>query len=193
MDYFVSIIAGFALGAVPFAYVLGRLRHVDVTQRGTRNPGAANLFREVSRPLGVVAIALDTAKGSGAVLIGFALGLEGAEGLAPGASAVLGHLYTPVLRFRGGAGLATTIGVGLGVLPIAAGVGFGVGIAMTLVLRNTGRGAGIGFAAFLALGIALGDPWPSIGGIMALGFAITGRALMRELSKARASDSSATS
>ena len=179
MDYLLSIVIGYALGSLPFAYWLGRLRGVDIRQVGTCNPGAANLFREVSKPLGVATFLLDAAKGGSAVVAGIALGLPAGGELLPGAAAVVGHWHPAFLRFRGGEGLATAIGVGLGALPMASAVGLAAGVAATAAWRNTGRGAGLGWAAFLGVSMGLSQDWRLIGGLVGLGIVILARTVWR--------------
>ena len=178
MSYAIAIIAGYLLGSLPFGYWLGRMRGVDLRAVGTGNPGAANMWWEVSKPMAVLVTALDAAKGSGAALVGMALGLDPAASLAPGAAAVVGHLHSPLLNLRGGAGLATVIGVAMAVSPVAGAVGLAVGVLMTAVGRNVGRGAGFGHTAYLGAAAGLGEDWPVIAGVIALGAAILARALL---------------
>ncbi len=179
MDYLLAIALGYLLGSIPFAYLLGRVRSIDIRQVGTGNPGAANLFRKVSRPLGVSAAVLDGAKGAAAVVIGISLGLDSGAELLPGAAAVAGHWYPIFFRFRGGEGLATAIGAVLGALPIAGAIGLAVGVSVTAAWRNTGRGAGMGWAAFLGASTGLGRDWAVIAGVMGLGVVILARTLVR--------------
>ena len=176
MDYLFAILAGYALGSTPFSYLLSRLRGVNPHTVGTGNPGAANLFRQVSRPLGVLAAVLDGAKGALAVLVGGWLGLPEWGTLLPGAAAVAGHWHPLPLRFHGGAGLATAIGVCIGALPIAAAIGLAVGVAATAGWRNVGRGAVLGWTGLLGVALGLGDRWYVVLGLVGLGAIILGRA-----------------
>ncbi len=171
-----SLLAGYALGSLPFAYWLARLRGVDVTAVGSGNPGAGNVFRQVSPFLGVAALALDLAKGASAVLIGHALGLGPGASFLPGAAALLGHWRSPFLGFRGGAGLATAGGAGLGVLPVSGGIGFGVWLFTTVTTRNVGWSAGAAYATLLGVSLALGDSARAIGTVMGLGALVAVRA-----------------
>jgi glycerol-3-phosphate acyltransferase PlsY len=180
MDYLYAILAGYALGAPPFACWLASLRGVDLTRLGTGNPGAANLFRQVSRPLGVLAIGLDGAKGALAVLAGGWIGLSDGATLVPGVAAVVGHMHSPFLGFRGGAGLATTLGVGLAASPLAGPIAFSVGVTATLLGRNVGRGSGYGWALYVIIAPFLGERWYVIVGIVGLGAALLVRALLLE-------------
>jgi len=108
--------AAFLLGAVPFSWLLARLvRGVDIRSVGSGNIGATNVARSIGMGPGLVALVLDAAKGSAAVLLARWL-LAGEahpavlEALA-GGMAILGHNFTPFMRFRGGKGVATGAGV----------------------------------------------------------------------------------
>ena len=175
MTYSLAMIIGYALGSIPFPYLLGKVRGIDIYTVGTGNPGAANLFRQVSKPLGVLAAVLDIAKGALAVMIGKSLGLTEAAVLLPGAAAVIGQWHPAVLRFRGGEGLATAVGVCLAALPIPATVGIVLGVAALALLRNTGRAAALGWAAFLSLAAAGGAHPGLILGLLFLGAMILAR------------------
>lgn len=154
----VSLPLGYLLGAIPFAHLAGRLRGVDVRAVGTGNPGAANLFRKVDKRLGLAVGAADIAKGAAAVLLGRWLGVPTEMAILPGATAVLGHWYSPLLGFRGGAGLATTVGAGVGIVPLAGVIGVAVALAFIAVRRNGGFGAGFGYVAAVAAGLGLREP-----------------------------------
>ncbi len=106
------LVAGFLLGGIPFAYIFGRSRGVDIRRVGSGNVGATNLTRALGLRWGIVAFIADASKGVLPVL--------GAREFFPelawlpalsGAVAVLGHCYTPFLGFRGGKGVATGAGV----------------------------------------------------------------------------------
>ncbi|MBI4161443.1 MAG: glycerol-3-phosphate acyltransferase [Acidobacteria bacterium] len=105
------ILFGYLLGSVPFSVLAGRrLAGVDVRQTGSRNPGAANVFRSVGRLAGAGVAIADTAKGALPVAVALAAGLTPFQAIWPGVAAVLGHDFPPYLRFRGGKGGATTLG-----------------------------------------------------------------------------------
>lgn len=99
---------GFAFGSIPFGYLLVRLvAGQDVRESGSGNIGATNVGRSLGATGGVATLALDAAKGGIGVLVAGYLGAGGAEAAL---GAVLGHCYTPWLRFRGGKGVATLLG-----------------------------------------------------------------------------------
>jgi acyl phosphate:glycerol-3-phosphate acyltransferase len=125
---------GFALGAIPFAWILGRLGGLDLRRVGSGNIGATNLSRSMGYRIGLVAFLLDGAKGAAAVLVArrFAPGAESAP-LWAGGMAVAGHMFTPFLRFRGGKGVATGAGVFAVLAPASLLFAFGV-FALTLAI-----------------------------------------------------------
>jgi glycerol-3-phosphate acyltransferase PlsY len=124
---------GFLSGSIPFGLILALLvGKTDVRKRGSGNIGATNVARVVGRKLGLVTLLLDAFKGALPALAvahwpppgltGVALPLLG--GLV-GLSALLGHCYTPWLRFKGGKGVATGLGVLLALHPEVAAYGLG--------------------------------------------------------------------
>ena len=108
-----SFVVGYLLGSIPFGLVLTRLfGSGDIRQIGSGNIGATNVLRTGNRPLAALTLLCDVLKGTLAVWIGWRFGPYGA--MAAGLGAFLGHLYPVWLGFRGGKGVATYIGVALG-------------------------------------------------------------------------------
>lgn len=137
-------IAAYLLGAIPFGLLLGRLKGVDVRTVGSGNIGATNVFRSVSKPLGILTFALDFLKGLVPALFFPMIGkmlwpgfqsLENYAGLLCGAAAIVGHNWPVYLKFRGGKGIATSAGMLLGVAPGAVGVGLLSWILLFVVTR----------------------------------------------------------
>lgn len=106
----------YLLGSLPFGYVVGRLRGVDITAYGSGNIGATNTLRTLGPVPALIVLAGDTGKGVLAVWVGQAFGPPGAPFLA--ALAVLaGHGWSVFLGFRGGKMIATSLGVFLMLSP----------------------------------------------------------------------------
>src|ERR1043165_9328059 len=105
------ILFGYALGSVPFAFLVARRAGIDVRVAGSGNVGAANVLRTTGAPLGVVVMALDIAKGAAAVLLTHLASGTIASTAAAGAAAIVGHVYPVWLRFHGGKGVAVAAGV----------------------------------------------------------------------------------
>ncbi len=108
-----ALAAGFAIGAVPVAVLVCRaLGLPDPRGIGSGNPGATNVLRTGNRAAAALVLALDIAKGAGPVLLFLAWGDLAAQ--AAGLGALLGHCFSPWLGFRGGKGVATFLGLVLG-------------------------------------------------------------------------------
>ena len=108
-----AIVLGYALGAIPFGLLLTRFAGLgDIRAIGSGNIGATNVLRTGNKGLAAATLLLDAAKGAAAIILVGALwpDVPGLAGLAA-ISAFLGHLYPVWLRFRGGKGVATLIGV----------------------------------------------------------------------------------
>ena len=175
-----SIVVGYVLGSVPVAYFIARARGVNPLMVGTRNPGAANVFRAVSRPLGGAVLLLDMLKGFLALGVANILGVAPEVAATAGAAAVVGHWHPLFLRFRGGAGAATAVGAGIGLGPFPGLIGLGVGLLALIVIRNTGFAIGIGYGGFLVVSLLRGMPWETILGATSLGAIVLLRVLVRE-------------
>ena len=108
-----ALAVGYVLGSIPFGLILTRLAgHGDVRNIGSGNIGATNVLRTGDKPLAALTLILDALKGTAAVLIGARFGQEAA--ILGGLGAFLGHLFPVWLGFRGGKGVATYIGVLIG-------------------------------------------------------------------------------
>ena len=135
----------YLLGSIPFGLVLSRaFGKGDVREIGSGNIGATNVLRTGSKGLAAATLLLDAAKGALAVWL--------AQGFWPGyevhaaAGVLIGHLYPLWLRFRGGKGVATLLGILVALLPVAAAVYAGVWVALLATLRISSI-AGIAAAA----------------------------------------------
>ena len=142
-----ALIAGYLLGAVPFAVLFGLLRRKNLLVLGSKNPGALNAIRVLGPVPGLMVLSLDLAKGFLAVAFGEAYGgVAGA--LAAGAAAVWGHAYSPFLLFRGGKGIAPAVGAALAVDPRLVALAFGVFLIFWAATRSPYRSALLSAALF---------------------------------------------
>ena len=106
-----AVVAAYALGSIPFSYLVARRSGVDVRTVGSGNVGATNVMRSVGRGAGLLAFALDFLKGLAASLLGRWIEPQSPLPALCAVMAVLGHMYPLWLRFRGGKGVATGAGV----------------------------------------------------------------------------------
>ena len=105
MNAVAAIVIAYLLGSIPFAYLAGRARGIDLRKVGSGNLGAANVFRTLGRRMGIAVMAADIGKGAAAVLIAKALTDDPWPAVAAGA-AMAGHVFPVWLRFKGGKGVA---------------------------------------------------------------------------------------
>lgn len=118
----VALALGYLLGSIPFGLILTRMAGLgDVRKIGSGNIGATNVLRTGNKGLAALTLVLDALKGTAAVLIahyvgGAYFGTEIASGLVAGLGAFFGHLFPVWLNFKGGKGVATYIGVLLGLI-----------------------------------------------------------------------------
>jgi glycerol-3-phosphate acyltransferase PlsY len=128
---------GFAylLGSIPTGYILGKLSGVDVRDLGSGNVGATNVGRSVGKWQGILTLLVDMFKGTVPVAIGIRINLPPGAIAAIGCTVFLGHLYPVFLKFRGGKGVATGLGVLLVIAPLASVLLVGVFIAVVIPTR----------------------------------------------------------
>jgi glycerol-3-phosphate acyltransferase PlsY len=160
---FLAGAAGFALGAIPFGWLLALLLgRGDLRLKGSGNIGATNVFRVAGPGIALLTLALDAAKGAAAVALARAIG--GADGLsaeAGGLGAVAGHVFTPWLGFRGGKGAATTAGALAVLAPLPLLVSLAVFAAVAGLTRWVSAGSLAAAGAFPAFALAFSAP-PSV-------------------------------
>lgn len=124
MSELVWVVAAYFLGATPTGYLAGRLGSgIDLREHGSQSLGGTNVYRLLGWKFAIPVALIDLAKGAIPVLFGRSIA-EGdvAQAWLPaalGAAAVLGHMYSPYVRFRGGKGMATATGVFLVLAPLA--------------------------------------------------------------------------
>ena len=118
VEIFLIVIA-YLLGSVPAGFILGLRSGIDVRESGSGNVGATNVARVVGKRQGILTLIADTAKGFVPVILAMQLGASLAAIVLVGTAAFVGHLYPIFLKFKGGKGVATALGVFLGVAPIA--------------------------------------------------------------------------
>jgi glycerol-3-phosphate acyltransferase PlsY len=155
----VALALGYLSGSLPWGLWLGRwFKGVDVRTVGSRNLGATNVYRSLGPALGVPVLLLDIAKGAVptwlvptlALTAGFPGGPEWCR-LTVGLAAVLGHVFTMFAGFKGGKGVATTVGVLLALSAPAFGVFIAVFVLTVAVTRWISLGSILGALAFTVM------------------------------------------
>lgn len=138
----------FFIGSIPVGFLLGRLKGVDVRLHGSGNIGATNVLRTLGKSAGLITLLLDACKGATGALLGFAITPESAPLVA--LASIIGHCYSPFLKFRGGKGVATGLGAFLVLAPIESLLAVGV-FALTLLVTRYVALASIAAATSLPL------------------------------------------
>ncbi len=163
-------LGSYLLGSIPFGLLLAKVHGVEIRSRGTGNIGASNVARSIGLGKGVLVLLGDTGKGFLPAFVAAALGLSAGWTGTMALVAILGHVYPPWLRFRGGKGVATTWGAFLAVAPLsalaAAGL-FGLVFALT---RKISPASMLAAVSLPILVLAFGGPTPHVwaGGLAAL-------------------------
>ena len=118
------VLTAFFLGSLPFGHWLALVRGVDLRKQGSGNTGATNVGRVLGKKWGMFIFVLDLGKGWIAVALAKSVGnLPETWSITVGVSAVVGHIFSPWLGFRGGKGVATSAGILIGLAPwVALGV-----------------------------------------------------------------------
>lgn len=163
------VVAAYFLGAVPFGVIITRAKGVDVTKIGSGNTGATNVARAIGKEWAGLVFLLDVMKGFAPAF--FARSLTSSEWLwyAVGVAAIAGHCASPFLRFKGGKGVATSLGMVFGASPIVAGSGFAIFIVVFLICRYVSLSSIIAVGSSVFVAAALRDwPYTTIGSLLFL-------------------------
>ena len=147
LPYFAAgSLVAYLLGSIPFGLLLTKFSGAgDIREIGSGNIGATNVLRTGRKGLAIATLLLDVAKGCVAVLIGQSFGPDLAIIAAWGA--VLGHLFPVWLKFKGGKGGATALGVGIGLVPILALYAGLTWLAVAILLRYSSLATLLAIAA----------------------------------------------
>jgi len=133
MNFVLFFLIGFLAGGIPFGFLIGKLKGVDIRKAGSGNIGAANVARLCGKKAGGVAFLFDVVKGFLPAFIVARYSIN--YGITTGVGAVLGHMFTPFLKFRGGKGVSTALGVFLGLVPVPVLLCFGIWVVVLLGFR----------------------------------------------------------
>ena len=142
MNLLVSAVLGYLLGSVPFAVIVSRVfRLADPRSFGSGNPGATNVLRSGSKAAALLTLLGDAAKGWLAMFITAKVGAGETAIAVAGLAAFLGHVFPFTLGFRGGKGVATALGVLLGLSGALAGISAGVWLTVVVFTRYSSLAA----------------------------------------------------
>ena len=136
----IMVVCSYFLGSISFGRILAKTKHIDITKKGSGNPGATNMFRNVGAGIGFLTLFLDALKGVISALSGYLVfGLNTTEGLIAlyscGLGAVVGHMFPVYYKFKGGKSAATMIGVFLVSQPIAMAIAFVIAFVYVWIFK----------------------------------------------------------
>ena len=154
------LLGAYLVGAIPFGYLIGRMRGVDVRTVGSKNIGATNVYRTVGKKWGFLAFFCDFLKGFAPTLLacGYFPVSDSASGLRldlpilVGLACVIGHTLTVFMRFRGGKGVATAFGMLVALVPVPTLCAFGLFVVTVWISHYISLGSCLAAAA---LGVAI--------------------------------------
>lgn len=154
-----AILFAYLLGSVSFSYlVCRRARGIDIRDVGSRNPGAANTFRQVGPLAGLVVLLADVLKGAAAVLPPVLFDAPEWAIFLSAVAVLAGHNWPVFLSFRGGKGAATVLGISFAMLPIMTAVATVPAAVVIVMSRNVVLGGAVGFVLLNALTIGTRQP-----------------------------------
>jgi glycerol-3-phosphate acyltransferase PlsY len=137
VGFILTLLIAYLLGSIPTGFLVAKARGVDIRTVGSGNIGATNVFRILGTPAGVFVLLADAAKGWVAVFVVaryFAVNAGGPPlewfKVGAGVAAILGHIYTCWLHFKGGKGIATSAGVLVALVPVALLIVLGIWIVV---------------------------------------------------------------
>ncbi len=154
------IVLGYACGAIPTGVLLARSAGIDVRRVGSGNIGATNVARAVGSRAGALTLLGDALKGAAPALIALAVSEDPITAASTGLAAVLGHVFPVTLRFSGGKGVSTGLGVLLVLTPLATAVGAAAFVLMLAACRYVSLASVSGAAAAAIAAQGLDYPLP---------------------------------
>jgi acyl phosphate:glycerol-3-phosphate acyltransferase len=158
------VVLAYGLGSVPFGKLIsGYVAQIDITRRGSGNIGATNVARELGMKWGVVTLILDILKGFGPMLA-YSLIVSGSGAgrdialAAIGLCALLGHMFPVFLKFRGGKGVATALGVYLAISPMSCLCGLILFVVIVAIWDFISLGSMIAACSMPVFFVLFGEP-----------------------------------
>ena len=156
MEFILFGLVAYLLGSIPTSVWVGKAKfNVDVREHGSNNAGATNTFRVLGKKAGTFVLVVDICKGAIAVLLPYFLGIAEWKSdqlihlqLVTGVLAVIGHIFPLFAGFNGGKGVATSLGVIIGIHPPAALICIGVFLVFFILSSFVSLGAMLGAASF---------------------------------------------
>ena len=181
MEIVVALLCAFALGSIPTAYIAGRaLSGLDIRSVGSGNPGTMNAVQHLGKAVGLTVLGVDAGKGILAVVIAQQMSVTDTWVYLSAFAVTMGHNFTPVLKFRGGKGAATVLGISAFMLWQITAISGAFGLLILVIFRHPVWAVTGVFVALNALTIATGQPIGQIVLCLALSFLVAGTHIGRQ-------------
>jgi glycerol-3-phosphate acyltransferase PlsY len=171
MKAVLALVLAYLIGSLSFGYLAGRLlKGVDIRQYGSGNTGSTNILRTLGTGPAIVVFILDVGKGLAAVYLAQALNLSPVWIMLSGIAVVAGHNWPVLFNFRGGRGIATSLGVLFGLAPAVMLIALTTGVVIIAVTRYVSLGSIIGAAMvpFLVLAFRLPPAYLFFGTLLSI-------------------------
>ena len=176
MKYFLVLAANYLLGSIPSAYLVGRLKGIDIRQHGSGNPGATNAFRVLGKGAGIVVLLVDCLKGVLGVILAQRIGNLWFTVFAA-LLVMVGHNYPIFLRFKGGKGVAAAAGIVLVLTPKVILIETAFFILVVAITKYVSLGSLTVAVTIPIIFFVIGEPLP----IKILGFVAAAFVIYRHL------------
>jgi glycerol-3-phosphate acyltransferase PlsY len=161
-----ALVLSYLAGSIPSAYIIVRLaKGIDIRKQGSGNVGFTNATRVIGMKLGIIVLLADMGKGVLAVLAISKLGMIQPNSLSEympvlcGLFAIIGHIWTVFLKFHGGKGVATSLGIFIGLYPLAGLIGLGVWLIAVGMTRYVSLGSILLCISFCVVAFATGGEY----------------------------------
>lgn len=151
MELFVTIFVAYLIGNLSPSYVIGKVaKNIDIREHGSGNAGATNVLRVMGKKFAALTFIVDALKGVLAVIV--VRHLFGEDyAMVAGISVVVGHNWPVILKFKGGKGVATSIGLTLVIYPLYGLIAVIIGVAALMKTKIVSLGSMVGMSAFAVL------------------------------------------
>ena len=148
MEYIITAVIAYFIGNLSPSYLFGKLaKNIDIREHGSGNAGSTNVLRVLGKKMAALTFLVDAFKGIAGILITWAI-FGGQVILIAGSFVVIGHNWPIILKFKGGKGVATTIGITLIVHPLYGFLALIIGLATLYISKIVSLGSMVGITTF---------------------------------------------
>ncbi len=144
----IFLLFSYLLGSVPFGLIFSRLKGVDPRKMGSGNIGATNVMRAAGKSYGLLTLLCDILKGFLPVYIAKYIGFSESVAALMGFASFIGHILPLSLKFRGGKGVATALGVFLAFNPLASAIALAIFVSVVIIWRYVSLGSLVSSISF---------------------------------------------